>query len=202
MSQQASNLEEMRGQKAVLRTASLARRDALEEPMRQQASRKVCDLVLDWIGGREPSVISGFWPIRSEIDLRPLMKEALARGHSLVLPRIDGGRLTFHAFEGDERTLVDGGFGTRVPARDAPILDPDIVLVPLAAFDERGGRIGYGKGYYDSALAALASRRPFTSIAVAFEAQRVDHVPMEPHDWPLDWLATEMGLRRAAPVEE
>jgi len=192
----------MRRHKAELRAACLARRDDLPEAARQEASRRVCALVLDWIGNRAPTVVSGFWPIRSEIDLRPLMQEALARGHRLALPRIDAGRLTFHAFDGEERSLVDGGFGTRVPAREAEILDPEIVLVPLAAFDERGGRIGYGKGYYDSALAALASRRPFTSIAVAFEAQRVDHVPMEPHDWPLDWLATEIGLRRAAPVEE
>jgi 5-formyltetrahydrofolate cyclo-ligase len=80
------------------------------------------------------------------------------------------------------------------------VLDPGIVLVPLAAFDGRGGRIGYGKGYYDMALAELAAKRRFTSIAVAFEAQRVERVPLEPHDWPLDWLATELGLRRAVPA--
>ena len=197
MSQDVRAAEEMRRHKAALRAASLARRDALPEAARHEASGKVCAAVLDWIGSRAPTVISGFWPIRSEIDVRPVMREALARGHRVVLPRIDAGRLTFHAFDGDEGSLVDGGFGTRVPAREAEILDPEIVLVPLAAFDERGGRIGYGKGYYDAALAGLASRRPFTSIAVAFEAQRVEHVPMEPHDWPLDWLATEIGLRRA-----
>jgi len=172
----------------------------LDEAARAQASHRVCALVLDWLDGREPTVISAFWPIRSEIDLRALMRDALARGHRLVLPRIDGGRLTFHVFDGDERSLVDGGFGTRVPAKDAEVLDPEVVLVPLAAFDEGGGRIGYGKGYYDAALADLASRRRFTSIAVAFEAQRVEHVPREPHDWSLDWLATEAGLRKVGPA--
>ena len=197
MSQDLVGFDELRRRKTALREACLARRDALDEAARAQGSHKVCALVLDWLDGREPTVISAFWPIRSEIDLRALMRDALARGHRLVLPRIDGGRLTFHVFDGDERSLVDGGFGTRVPAKDAEVLDPEVVLVPLAAFDEGGGRIGYGKGYYDAALADLASRRRFTSIAVAFEAQRVEHVPREPHDWSLDWLATEAGLRKA-----
>ena len=189
--------EAVRRQKEALRRACLAKRDALPEADRVRASRAVCDSLLAWLSGQPPAVVSAFWPIRSEIDLRPLMRDALANGFRLAMPRIDRGRLTFRAWGGDERSLVDGGFGTRVPAAEAEVLDPGIVLVPLAAFDGTGGRIGYGKGYYDMALAELAAKRRFTSIAVAFEAQRVERIPLEPHDWPLDWLATELGLRRA-----
>jgi 5-formyltetrahydrofolate cyclo-ligase len=187
----------MRREKDIIRSDCLSRRDALSDAARARASEAVCNEVLAWLRGQAPGVLSAFWPIRSEIDVRPLMREAMARGYTLALPRIDKGRLTFRLFDGDERSLVDGGFGTRVPSPSAEILHPEIVLVPLAAFDEGGGRIGYGKGYYDAALADLAARRRFTSIAVAFEAQRVERVPMEPHDWPLDWLATEKGLRKA-----
>jgi 5-formyltetrahydrofolate cyclo-ligase len=189
--------EEVRRRKDALRQVCLARRDALPEAQRAAASQKVCDSALAWLSDRPRAVVSAFWPIRSEIDLRPLMGQALARGFALALPRIDRGELTFHRWDGDERSLVDGGFGTRVPASEAPMLDPDIVLVPLAAFDATGGRIGYGKGYYDAALARLGRKRPFIGIGVGFEAQRVEWVPMEAHDWFLDWLATEAGLRQA-----
>ena len=191
---------EVRLLKHSLRQTCLARRDALDEGARARISATVCEALLAWLDGRPRTVVSAFWPIRSELDLRPLMAEALARGHLLALPRIDQGRLTFRAFEGAEEELVDGGFGTRVPQAEAEVRDPTLVLVPLAAFDRAGGRIGYGKGYYDAALAELATRQPFTSVACAFETQRVDHVPMEPHDWRLDWIATEEGLRRADPA--
>jgi 5-formyltetrahydrofolate cyclo-ligase len=190
-------VEEMRREKEALRRACLAKRDDLPEAERARASEAVCENVAAWLSGQPKAVVSAFWPIRSEIDLRPLMRYALENGFRLAMPRIDRGRLTFRAWDGEERSLVDGGFGTRVPPVEAEVLDPDIVLVPLAAFDGAGGRIGYGKGYYDAALAELAAKRRFTSVAVAFEAQRVERIPLEPHDWPLDWLATERGLRRA-----
>ena len=190
----------VRHQKDALRRACLAKRDALPETDRIRASRAICDSLVVWLSGQPKAVISAFWPIRSEVDLRPLMRYGLENGFRLALPRIDGGRLTFRAWDGEERSLVDGGFGTRVPPVEAEVLDPDIVLVPLAAFDGAGGRIGYGKGYYDAALAELAAKRRFTSVAVAFEVQRVECIPLEPHDWPLDWLATERGLRRAVPA--
>jgi 5-formyltetrahydrofolate cyclo-ligase len=190
----------VRHQKDALRRACLAKRDALPETDRIRASRAICDSLVVWLSGQPKAVISAFWPIRSEVDLRPLMRYGLENGFRLALPRIDGGRLTFRAWDGEERSLVDGGFGTRVPPAEAEALDPGIVLVPLAVFDGGGGRIGYGKGYYDMALATLAAKRRFTSIAVAFEAQRVERVPLEAHDWPLDWLATELGIRRAVPA--
>jgi 5-formyltetrahydrofolate cyclo-ligase len=193
-------VEAVRREKEALRRACLAKRDALAETDRVRASRAICESLLVWLSGQPKAVVSAFWPIRSEVDLRPLMRYALENGFRLAMPRIDGGRLTFRAWDGEERSLVDGGFGTRVPPAEAEVLDPGIVLVPLAVFDGRGGRIGYGKGYYDMALAELAAKRRFTSIAVAFEAQRVERVPLEPHDWPLEWLATELGVRRAVPA--
>ena len=84
--------------------------------------------------------------------------------------------------------IVPGGFGTLVPAPEQPEVSPRILIVPLAAFDRRGYRIGYGKGYYDRALSELG---PTISIGIAYAAQEIDAVPQEPHDRRLDWIVTE-----------
>ena len=93
--------------------------------------------------------------------------------------------------------MIDMGFGTQGPSDTAAVLDPDIMLVPLAAFDARGHRIGYGAGYYDRAIGRLKAKgRAPRLIGIAFDCQEVDRVPDEPHDEPLFELLTESGLRR------
>ncbi|MCC2111617.1 MAG: 5-formyltetrahydrofolate cyclo-ligase [Hyphomicrobiales bacterium] len=185
----------MQKRKQQIRKASLARRDALPVEQRSVLSTAIAALDLPFLG-TAPGVVSGFLPIRSEIDPRPLMQRLAAAGHSLALPRIIDDLLEFAAYAfGDP--LVIGGFGTAVPGPDAPIVDPDLMLVPLSAYDRRGGRLGYGKGYYDGAIARLhaAGRRPIT-VGLAFSVQEVDKVPMEPHDRRLDWILTELGAMR------
>ncbi|WP_099903585.1 5-formyltetrahydrofolate cyclo-ligase, partial [Methylobacterium frigidaeris] len=91
-------------------------------------------------------------------------------------------------------TLAAGGFGLSEPGPDAPVVDPRVLLVPLAAFDRRGHRIGYGKGYYDRALARLDAQGPVLAIGIAFSAQETPRVPDSPHDRPLDGIVTEAGL--------
>jgi 5-formyltetrahydrofolate cyclo-ligase len=89
------------------------------------------------------------------------------------------------------------GFGTSGPGRDAAVLDPQLMLVPLAAFDAAGNRIGYGAGHYDRAIARLHARGMFPRlIGLAFDCQRVETVPAEPHDAPLGEILTESGLRQ------
>jgi 5-formyltetrahydrofolate cyclo-ligase len=102
----------------------------------------------------------------------------------------------FRQFDG-EGSLEDGAFGTRHPQASQPELDPDFIVAPLAAFDRHGGRIGYGAGYYDRATAALKERgHPFQLAGIAFACQEVEHVPVEPHDEPLQLIATEAELIR------
>lgn len=177
--------------KASLRRAALARRDAMPEDARIEASLTVADRCADLLPITPGMVVSGFLPIRSEIDIRPLMMLLADRGARLCVPAIVDGRLQFrHLVRG--APLEPQGFGTYAPGAEAAVLDPELMLVPLAVFDRQGGRIGYGRGYYDSAIAALTDKgAPPTLAGVAFAVQEAETVPMEPHDIRLPMIVTE-----------
>jgi 5-formyltetrahydrofolate cyclo-ligase len=130
--------------------------------------------------------------MHSEFDPRPLAAKIAADGGRIVLPAIVEGRIVFRE-HGAGAALHSGVFGTSEPPADARELDPDILLVPLLAFDAKGGRIGYGKGYYDRAIARLKENRRIATVGLAFEAQRVDDIPLTPHDQRLDLILTEAG---------
>lgn len=148
--------------------------------------------------------IGGYWPIGDEIDPRPLMQTLAGAGARLSLPRVaDGEPMRFHRWDGTAESLAPGAFGLRQPSADAGIVEPTLILVPLLAFDGVGARLGYGKGHFDSYLAARrrAARdrtgpRVF-ACGLAFAAQGVETVPTEPHDERLDWVQTP---DRAIPV--
>ena len=186
---------QVKDEKHRLRSEALARRDALDPQWRVEASLAIAES-LGVIDIEPGTVVSGFLPIRSEVDLRPGMAALRDRGAALCLPAIlDKTTIAFRELvRGAE--MVPMGFGTFGPGPEAKVLQPDLMLVPLAAFDDRGHRIGYGAGYYDRAIARLreAGKTP-RLIAVAFECQRVDLVPDEPHDVPLAEIVTEAGLR-------
>jgi 5-formyltetrahydrofolate cyclo-ligase len=188
-------LSDIKSLKKQLRLGALVRRDALDLEFQIEASLGMADLAKT-LGVSSDEVVSGFWPMRSEVDLRPLMFALREKGARLVLPAIlDKTTIIFRELvRGAE--LVDMGFGTFGPGPEAEVLDPDLMLVPLAAFDSRGHRIGYGAGYYDRAIARLAERgmKP-RLIGIAFDCQRIERVPDEPHDEPLDAILTESGLR-------
>lgn len=186
-----TDTDDLVARKQRLRAERLAARDALPAEARAGAAATLATTALPFaVAGR---VVSGFWPIRSEIDPRPLMARLEREGALLALPRVDAGRLSFRRWRTGE-ALVAGGFGTSVPGPEAEVVDPDVLLVPLAAFDRRGGRIGYGKGHYDTALAALATRKAFHTLGLAFAIQEVEAVPEEAHDRRLDAVLTEGGL--------
>ncbi len=183
--------------KRQLRQQALARRDALDPFWRVEASLEMAETAereIDFVPGQ---VISGFWPLRSEVDVRPLMFALREKGARLCLPAIlDKATIVFRELVRGA-ALVEMGFGTAGPGEEAAMLDPDIMLVPLAAFDARGHRIGYGAGYYDRAIARLQEKgRAPRLIGVAFGCQQVAEVPDEPHDVVLPELLTERGLAR------
>jgi len=183
-------------EKARLRGERLAARDALTPAERQQKSLSMTAHGVSGIPFAPGTVISGFMPIRSEVDTRPLMEALRARGGRLVLPVVlDRETIVFRVFEADT-PLVKTGFGTTGPGEDAEVLDPDILLAPLSVFDGRGQRIGYGAGHYDRAIARLhAKGHQPVLIGIAFDCQEVPSVPAEPHDVPLHAILTESGLR-------
>ncbi|CAN7242283.1 5-formyltetrahydrofolate cyclo-ligase [Pararhizobium sp. LjRoot235] len=182
--------------KAALRMERLALRDAMTPDARLKASLRMLDHAGDVIEFEPGHVISGFWPIRSEVDIRPLMTRLRERGARLCLPVIlDKKTIVFRALVPGV-PIIETGFGTTGPGEDAPVLDPDIMLVPLSAFDRTGHRIGYGAGYYDRAIERLRRKGHMPRlIGIAFDCQEVASVPAEPHDVALDALLTESGLR-------
>lgn len=188
----------IRARKAQLREEAKARRAALPRDEATAAALAVRDQIL--AAGIVPpdALVSGFWPISDEFDVRPTLEALGARGHTLCLPVVVGrGRpLAFRAWKpGDP--LDHAGFGLSVPRWDAPPAVPDFLLVPLLAFDRRGYRLGYGGGYFDRTIETLrAHPKPIIALGVAFAAQEVPEVPILPHDQRLDGIATEAYLIR------
>lgn len=139
-----------------------------------------------------PRVVAGTFPMRSELDPRPLMRRLEALGATLALPRTPrrGQPLTFHRWDAGTQ-LVTSRFGVTEPTEETPLVTPDLVLVPLLAFDRTGARLGYGGGFYDVTLAALRSSGPVFALGLAYAAQEIEVVPTEPHDVRLDAVLTE-----------
>lgn len=188
-----SNLPKL---KQALRREALARRDALDAQWRIEASIGFAEAVGE-ISIEPGTVVSGFWPIRSEVDVRPVMFSLRDNGARLCLPAIIEENVIVFRELLRGTPMIEMGFGTAGPGPEAAELDPQVMLMPLAAFDDRGHRIGYGGGYYDRAIARLRAQQIEPRlIGVAFDCQRVETVPEEPHDIPLDEILTESGLRR------
>ncbi|MDB5487739.1 MAG: 5-formyltetrahydrofolate cyclo-ligase [Reyranella sp.] len=178
--------------KRALREAMLARRQALGEPERRTAADNLLNTFLLERPIELPAVVSGFWPIKDEIDIRPLMAALFDEGCQMALPVVQGRgqRLLFRAWRpGDP--LEAGVFGTLQPPARCEILEPDALLVPLLACDGEGWRLGYGGGFYDRTLDDLRKRRQVTAIGVGFDLQLVPEVPHGADDQRLDWLLTD-----------
>ena len=177
-----------RSGKAALRSAALERRDGLPADVRRASSHAVADRVLAILTAARPTgPVAGFWPIRSEIDPRPVLERLAGLDIPLCLPAVTADGLQFRLWRpGDP--LRAAGFGLSEPPPQAAACTPDVMLVPLAAFDRRGHRIGYGAGHYDRAIARLCPR---LTLGLAFSVQAVETVPDEPHDRALDWIVTE-----------
>ena len=153
---------------------------ALAFPVRPTISRKV---------------VSAFFPYKSEIDTRPLLGKLAGDGWTTALPIVIalGEPLIFRRWLPGEPT-VPGVWDIPRPTDDAPLLEPDVLLVPLMAFDRKGYRLGYGGGFYDRTLSLLRAKKPITAIGVAYAAQEVDSVPHDAHDQPLDFVMTEREI--------
>ncbi len=171
--------------KSDLRILALARRDALAPEVRAQAALRIASRVSALALPSGP--VAAYWPIRSEADPRPAAALLRTRGHAIVLPCVAGDALVFRRWS-DGDPLVKAGLGLLEPDPAAPALAPRVLLIPLAAFDRRGHRIGYGRGFYDRALAALGA---VTTVGIAFATQEIPTIPDEPHDHPLDFVVTE-----------
>ncbi len=172
--------------KVAARRAAFARRRAAHAA----AGPGAADLLTDVLRPHAGRPLAGYAAMRTEIDPLPAMLE-MARHGSVALPVIEAQArpLTFRRWLSGA-AMIDGPFGTRLPAAGEPVV-PEVLIVPLVGFDRRGGRLGYGGGYYDRTLAALRRAGPVTAIGFAFAAQEDDALPLEPTDEPLDLIVTE-----------
>jgi 5-formyltetrahydrofolate cyclo-ligase len=142
------------------------------------------------------SIVGGYWPMGTELDVRPLMIALHERGHVCALPVAQRRQpLTFHIWQPHDK-LVAGVFGILMPDHHTPTVVPDVLLVPLLAFDAAGMRIGYGGGYIDRTIPEIRRRKDLLTVGIAYAAQQVAKVPADPFDQRLDWVVTEAGARR------
>lgn len=170
----------------------IERRAGLDEPRRAAAAIAARDVLLATLLGVRVRCVAGFWPLAGEIDPRPAMAAFERLGAEQALPRMQsfGRPLVFHRHAAGRR-LIEGRFKVMEPPAEAPYADPDLILVPLLAFDRAGRRLGYGAGFYDRTIEEQRRRGPVTAIGLAFACQEAGEVPVEPHDQPLDGVVTE-----------
>lgn len=178
--------------KARLRGEARTRRTALSPAARAAMSERIATRAIGLMESRRSSVVAAYVAMRSEVDLSALVAWAHERGCDVALPAVVGaGRMVFRLHPPGGR-LVDAGFGTVAPPDDAPVVTPDTVFAPLIAFDRTGGRLGWGGGFYDGAVARLRTGGGAPLVAgAAFGVQETVAIPREPHDRPLDLVITE-----------
>ena len=187
----AAPADDIATRKAELRSVALSRRDALPADERKAAAETIEALKFP-LAISPGTIISGFMPLKSEINPLPLLQKLAETGARLALPAIAGrGKpLIMRAWEFGA-PLDRGQWGIREPKPDAPEVAPDILLVPLLAFDRAGYRLGYGAGYYDMTIHRLRALKPVTAVGIAFAAQEVPKIPTTPRDERLDLVLTE-----------
>jgi 5-formyltetrahydrofolate cyclo-ligase len=171
--------------KAAARKLARARRATLTNI---EAPARLAEAMLAQHAPPKGAIIAGYWPMGDEMDPRPLMLALASRGHAIALPVTPprGQPLAFHAWA-PGAALRPGPMGTSEPVAGEE-LRPDVLLVPLLAFDRAGRRLGYGGGYYDRTLAALPGAKP---IGIAYAGQEMPEVPAGPQDMRLPLIATE-----------
>lgn len=180
--------------KTELRRRALERRESIPPDQRLAAAQAIAELA-PAVLLRSEIIVSGYSPLNSEISPLPLMRRCAQAGAHLALPVVvgRGQPLIMRAWDFGQ-DLGSGVWGIREPKPDAPEAYPDVVLVPLLAFDRRGHRIGYGAGYYDMTIERLRSLKAITAIGVAYAAQEFDEVPTTPRDARLDLVLTDRGI--------
>jgi 5-formyltetrahydrofolate cyclo-ligase len=181
-------------EKAIVRRDALTRRNALPAELRAQAAEAIAARPFP-IPVAPGAIVSGFMPLKSEINPLPLMRKLAGAGAKLALPVIDarGKPLILRAFTfGD--VLNSGQWGIREPKPEAPEVAPDIMLVPLLAFDRTGHRVGYGAGYYDRTIAKFRAMKTVVAVGIAYAAQEIEAVPITERDARLDLVLTERDV--------
>jgi 5-formyltetrahydrofolate cyclo-ligase len=177
------------------RSAAMTLRATAHMEAHQSAPLALASRMFPLEATRKRNVVSGFYPYQSEIDVRPLLGVLAGQGWTTSLPVVlaRGKPLEFRRWLPGEPTTT-GQWDIPRPLEEAPLVEPDVLLVPLLAFDRKGYRLGYGGGFYDRTLEKFRAQRKVVAFGVAYAGQEVDAVPREPWDQPLDFIMTEKEL--------
>ncbi len=177
--------------KTAIRKEILEKRRMLSDVERQKASAEICRNIAAMDVYRKADWIYGYMPIQGEADVTPLLAQALEEGKRVALPRVAGSTMEFYQVASLEE-VEEGAFHVLEPLKECPLVDaPGFVLVPGAAFDQKGGRIGYGKGYYDRYFSSHSQK--LYKLGIGYTIQIIDTIPTTSLDVPLDGVLTEKG---------
>ena len=181
-------------EKRAERTRALARRAAAFALHGASAGAHLAEHGLSFLTLAPSTIVSGFSAIRDEIDPAALLARLAGEGHLLGLPVMQGKGLplVFRQWTPGD-AMGKGTWGIAEPLPSRPVLEPDVVLVPLLAFDRHGYRLGYGGGFYDRTLARLRKIKPVVAVGIGYDELKVDAVPHLDYDQPLDWVLTPSG---------
>jgi 5-formyltetrahydrofolate cyclo-ligase len=182
-------------EKVQLRATAHEQRAKLGAEERAEAAKLAAAHLFSDVPISEDAIIACYWPIRDEIDCKPVLVHFMDAFRTVCLPVTlgDAEPLEFRVWEQGAQ-LYEAGFGSLAPAEGAPVVEPDVIIIPLLGFDKHGTRLGYGRGYYDRTVAVM-KKKPVL-IGYAFGAQELPEIPRDAHDVPMDYLVTETGVRR------
>jgi 5-formyltetrahydrofolate cyclo-ligase len=185
----------IRNEKRALRERIKAWRATLGASEAARAGEALAGFGLDFLPPLPPGgAVSGFAPLPDELRIWPLLRRLAREGLQLALPVVQGKGLPllFRAWKPGD-AMDKGVWDIPEPKADKPAVEPDVLLVPLLAFDRHGWRLGYGGGFYDRTLADLRTRKAVTAVGLGYDQQQVDEVPHLPYDQRLDWVLTPSG---------
>lgn len=179
-----------------LRQLAFSARLQMSLAEKERASAAMTENFLKNVHLPKDAIVSAFWPVRGEIDVRDLIRRLAREGYQCALPRVieNMSLLDFRRWD-EETPMLTSLYGVEEPdPAVAELVIPDIYIMPLLAADKEGHRLGYGAGYYDRTFDHFRPIKPVFLIGVAFQDQIYDHVPFEAHDWPLDMLVTDQNV--------
>jgi 5-formyltetrahydrofolate cyclo-ligase len=183
--------------KQELRKKLIEARKELPDNEKQLASKAIAKHALAMGCFNKPKRVAGYYPIKGEISVLPLLEMLAVREHKVGLPSVDEieHRLVFREWDVEDELDV-GSFGILQPLGHKPVISPDILLVPAVGYDTNGYRLGYGGGYYDKLIAEFKDwNQQIYTVGVAYRMQEMDIMPKEAHDEPLNAVITEAGVR-------
>lgn len=178
--------------KNTLRQDALRKRLSLPTAARKEAAQAMAERFLQTVKLKPGAVIAGYWPVNGEINVLPLLTQLQGQGYACALPQMSGKDKPLLFGRWSEKTpMKTNAFEIKEPEASAPAVMPDIVIVPLLAFDDQLHRLGYGAGFYDRTFTVMKKIGPFTAVGVAYDVQKIGKVPAEAHDRALDMVVTD-----------